>query len=222
MQIAILGGTGDIGAGLALRWANDTPHEIRIGSRAAEKAEDAVAEYHDRLDAKDGEISLVGLENSAAATDADVVILAAPPYHVSSLLDSVRDQLAPGTIVVSPAVGMTRDDDGFHYDPPQIGSLTELVAARAPETVSVVGAYHNIPANRLADLDAPLDIDTLIVADDAAAKQTIIALTNEIRGLRAIDGGRLANAAEIESVTPVILNVVRQNEEMHDIGVRFA
>ena len=222
MEIAILGGTGDIGEGLALRWAKDAGHEIRIGSRSAERAQDAVNAYRERLATYGIDVLMDGLENEAATEHADVVILAVPPYHVSSLLDTVKAKLAQGAIVVSPAVGMTRDEDGFHYDPPQIGSLTKLVASRAPDAVSVVGAYHNIPAARLGNLDASLDIDTLIVADDLAAKQTIIELTEEIIGLRAIDAGGVANAGEIEALTPVILNIVTNNTEMHDLGVRFA
>lgn len=116
---------------------------------------------------------------------------------------------------------MRRDEDGFHYRPPPDGSATELVADQAPDEVSIVGAYHNLSASRLSDVDAPLDVDTLIVGNDNSAKSTIIDLTNEIDGLRAIDVGPLANAAEVESVTPLVINIARYNTDLEDVGVSF-
>lgn len=221
MDIAILGGTGDIGEGLALRWAADTDHTIRIGSRKAEKAEAAVADYHERLGDRGIDAELHGAENPDAADGADVVVLAAPPYHVASLTETVADRLSSEAILVSPAVGMDRDEAGFHYDPPPAGSVTEHVAATAPAETPVIGAYHNLAAKRLSTLDAELGVDTLVLGDDEDAKATIMALTDEIEGLRALDAGGLANAAEVEGITPLLINVAMNNDGMHDLCVRF-
>jgi len=116
---------------------------------------------------------------------------------------------------------MQRDDDGFHYNRPGAGSVTQLVANAAPEDVSVVGAFHNLAAGRLADLDADLGIDTLLVADDPDAKDLVHLLADDIEGLRPLDAGGLANAAEIESLTPLLINVAMHNDGLHDLGVRF-
>ena len=221
MRIALLGGTGDIGEALALRWAASTNHDIVIGSRDEERAREAAAAYVETIEARGGETTVTGAANPAAVDGADVVVLAVPPYHIESTVEDVSDGLADGTILVSPAVGITRDEDGFHYNPPAVGSVSRLVADAAPSNVSVVGAFHNLAAGRLADLDASLDIDTLVVGDDDDAKASVAALAAEIPGLRSLDGGSLANAAEIEAVTPLLINVAHRNEGLADLGVTF-
>lgn len=221
MQIALLGGTGDIGEGLALRLGLDTAHEITVGSRDSGRAETAAVAYNRRLRERGRSPTITGTTNSEAAAGADIVVLSVPPYHVGDTVETLADQLSDDQILVSPAVGMNGDEDGLHYRPPSIGSVTELVAARAPSGVSVVGAFHNLAAERLSNLDATLDVDTLVVADDETAKETIIDLTNEIAGLRALDVGPLANASEVESVTPLVINIARYNPDLHDVGVTF-
>ena len=221
MRIAILGGTGDIGQGLALRWAYDTNHEILIGSRDPERARTAAEEYETELDSRGIDRTIKGFANEMAADRADVVVLAVPPYHVGDTVDSVAEKLDEETVLVTPAVGMKGDGDGLHYHPPSAGSVTELVAARAPEGVPVVGAFHNLAADRLANLDLELDLDTLLVGDDEDAKETVRLLTEGIDGVRPLDAGPTANAAEVESLTPLVINIARYNADLHDVGVRF-
>ncbi|WP_436346003.1 NADPH-dependent F420 reductase [Natronorubrum sp. FCH18a] len=221
MRIALLGGTGDIGQGLALRFAHDTDHEVLIGSRDPEKARDAVETYEDELESRGAESNVKGFANEMAADRADVVILSVPPYYAGDTVEAVEDDLDSASILVTPAVGMQGDEDGLHYHPPGTGSVTELVAERAPDEVPVVGAFHNLAADALSDLDNDLDLDTLLVADDDNAKETVRNLANEIEGLRALDVGPLANAAEVESVTPLVINIAKYNEELHDVGVKF-
>lgn len=221
MRLALLGGTGDIGQGLALRWGFDTDYELLIGSRDPDRARNKAREYETELDSRGVEVDIGGFENSMAADRADVVVLSVPAYHLVDTIESVADRLDSDTILVSPAVGMTRDDDGLHYNKPTIGSVTELAADAAPPGVSVIGAYHNLPAGRLANLDSEFEWDTVIVGDDADAKETIFTLTEGINGLRPVDGGGLTNAAEVEAVTPLLINIVTNNRKMHDLGVRF-
>jgi len=156
-----------------------------------------------------------------AADRADVVVLAVPPYHVADTVDSVADSLGEDDIIVSPATGMQRDEEGFHYHRPEAGSVTALAAGAAPDGVPVVGAFHNLAAGRLADLDAELGIDTLVIGEDEAAKATVSSLAEDIDGLRALDAGGIANAPEIESVTPLLINVGMHNDGLDDLGVRF-
>ncbi|POG53901.1 NADPH-dependent F420 reductase [Haloferax marisrubri] len=221
MRIALLGGTGDIGEGLALRWAYHTDHEVIIGSRDPDKARAKADEYETELSSRGRDVKVNGFTNEMAADRASVVVLAVPPYHVSDTIEAVADSLSEGDVLVTPAAGIKRDDDGFHYHPPKAGSVTALVADAAPDDVPVVGAFHNLAAGRLADLDADLGIDTLLVADDEDAKETVRLLAEGIDGLRALDGGGLANAPEIEAVTPLLINVAQNNDGLHDLGIEF-
>jgi len=221
MDIAILGGTGDIGEGLALRLAADTRHEILIGSRDAEKAETKAEEYTTELDSRGLDREVTGFDNVAATERADVVVLAVPPYHVGDTVEAVADALDDGDVLVSPATGMKRDDDGFHYHKPGAGSVTRIVADAAPEGVAVVGAFHNLAAARLANLDADLGIDTLVIGDDEDATGIVTDVAEGIDGLRALDAGGLANAPEIEALTPLLINVASNNDGLHDLGIRF-
>ena len=221
MQIALLGGTGDIGEGLALRWAMDSNHEVVVGSRDADRAAAKAEEYETELASRGVEASIAGVGNATAAERGDVVVVAVPAYHLTDTIEAVADSLDDENVLVSPAVGMKRDEAGFHYNRPGAGSVTALAARAAPDDVSVVGAFHNLAAGRLANLDADVDWDTVVVGDDRDAKETVMALADDVEGLRPLDGGPLANAAEVEAVTPLLINVARHNEKMHDLGVEL-
>ncbi|WP_435180213.1 NADPH-dependent F420 reductase [Halorussus sp. AFM4] len=221
MRIALLGGTGDIGQALALRWARDTDHEVLVGSRDPEKARTKADEYETELDSVGVDREVKGFANEMAADRADVVVLAVPAFHVRDLVEDIADRVADADVLVTPAVGMDRDDEGFHYKPPKVGSVTELVADAAPEGVPVVGAFHNLSADRLANLDVELDQDTLVVGDDEDAVETVVQLADQIEGLRALRAGGIANAAEVESLTPLLINLATENEGLHDVGVKF-
>ena len=224
MRVALLGGTGDIGEGLALRWARETDHEIVVGSRKAEKAADKAAEYEAELADRGLDREVAGLPNEAAAEGADLVVLSVPPQYAADTVEGIAEALAEDAILVSPAVGMTRDEDGFHYNPPpNADSVTEYVAEAAPDRVSVVGAFHNISANRLADLDEDLDADILVLGGekDEDAKETVRDLTRAIPGLRPVDAGPLSNAHEVEGITPLLINIAMHNDDMSHVGVTF-
>ena len=220
MRIALCGGTGDIGEGLALRWARDTDHDLLVGSRDPEKARAAVERYEEELDARGITSSIAGFANGMAADRADVVLACVPAYHLVDTIEAVADRL-DDTILVSPAVGMQREEGGFQYNRPSAGSVTALAASAAPEDVPVVGAFHSLAAGRLADLDTEIDADTLVVGDSEEAKTTVADLAEGIDGLRALDAGPIANAAPVESLTPLLINLAQYNYELSDVGVRF-
>jgi NADPH-dependent F420 reductase len=221
MRIALLGGTGDIGQGLALRFAYHTHHEVLVGSRDPERAREKAGEYEAELDSRGVDADLLGFGNAMAADRADVVVLSVPAYHARDTVEAVSDRLDDDDVLVTPAVGMRRNDAGLHYNPPDAGSVTELVAAAAPADVPVVGAFHNLAADRLANLDADLDFDTLVVGDDEDAKETVAMLAESVEGLRALDAGPLGVAAEVEALTPLLVNLAVNNEGMHDVAVKF-
>jgi NADPH-dependent F420 reductase len=222
MRIALLGGTGDIGEGLALRWGRDTDHELLIGSRDPEKARRYAEDYRERLEESTESVTIEGASNSVATEGADLVVLAVPPECVVDTIETVAGALSEETIVVSPAVQINRDEDGFYYEKTEReNSITEVTAEAVPENVPVVGAFHNLPANRLAALDTELGIDTAIVFDDETAAETVAAVAEDIEGLRAVTAGPISNAVEVESITPLLINLAMNNSELHDIGVRF-
>ena len=221
MDIALLGGTGDIGEGLALRFAYHTNHRVLVGSRDPDKAEAKAEGYETELDSRGVDTTIEGGSNEAMAAKADVVVLAVPPYYVDDTIEAVSDGLDEGDILVSPATGMDRDDDGFHYAPPPAGSVTEHAASAVPDGVELVGAFHNLAAGRLADLDAPMGIDTFVVGDDADAKDIVTRIAEGIEELRVLDAGGLANAAEVESLTPLLINVATNNDGLHDLGLEL-
>jgi NADPH-dependent F420 reductase len=220
MQLALLGGTGDVGEGLALRVGRDTDHTVVVGSRDADRAREAADDYAATLADHGSEATVEGAANPDAAARADVVVLAVPAYHLADTVDAVAGEL-DDAVLVSPAVGMQRDEDGLHYNPPGVGSVTALAAQVAPDAVPVVGAFHNLAAGRLADLDADLGWDVPVVGDDDDAKATVVSLADDIEGLRALDAGGLANAAEVESLTPLLINLAANNDGLHNLGVSF-
>lgn len=221
MRLALCGGTGDIGEGLALRWARDTDHQVVVGSRDPERATRKAAEYEDELARRGLDRDVIGFENAAATAGADVVVLSVPAYHVVDTVEAIRPELAAGTVLVSPAVGMKRDEDGVHYNRPGAGSVAALCADAAPAEVPVIGAFQNLAAGRLADLDADLGCDTLVFGDDPDAKATVVDLADAIEGLRPLDAGPLANAAEVEALTPLLINLATYNDDLHEVGVTF-
>ncbi len=221
MRIALLGGTGDIGQGLTLRWAYDADHELLVGSRDPERARGKAEEYGTELDSRGVDSDIKGFENAMAADRADVVVLSVPAYHLVDTIEAIADRLDEDTILVTPAVGMKRDEAGFHYNRPGAGSVAALAADAAPEGVPVVGAFHNLPADGLANLDREFEWDTLVFGEDEDAKEIVADLAAGIEGLRALDVGGLENAAEVEAVTPLLINVAMENQGLHDLGVRF-
>lgn len=221
MEIALLGGTGDIGEGLALRWAHDTDHQIVIGSRKQEKAEDNAAEYRALLDEKGVSHAIEGTSNESAASIAEIVVVSIPPEYAASTVESIAESLDEDSILVSPAVRMNRSKDGFTYDQPEAGSVAEEIAAVAPERIPVVGGFQNLAAGALTNLDNELDADVVLTGDENEAKETISELAEEIDGLRALDGGALSNSSVVESVTPLLIDLAMNNDGLHDLGVKF-
>jgi hypothetical protein len=220
MRIAILGGTGGLGGGLALRWGLDTDHDLLIGAEDPERARTAATEFETELSSRGVDRSIGGFAHGMAAERARVVVLAVPAYDVADRVETIADRLDE-TVLVTPATSTRRDDDGVHYRAPGAGSVTQLVAEVAPAAVPVVGAFHGLPAGRLADLDAELGLDTLLVGDDPDATDLVGRLIEEINGLRALAAGGLAVAAEAESLGAMLANVRANEDRLRDPGVRL-
>ena len=201
MNIAILGGTGKEGAGLAARWAK-LGHSIVIGSRDAKRAKAKAAELRDLARA----IPIVGHTNAEAAALGEIVVIALPSNGLPNTLPEVR-QACRGKVVVSTVVPLTFGGPRL-FTPPPVGSSAEEVQGLLPEA-RVVAAFHHIAAHELADADHPIDCDLLICGHDAAAKEMVAQLGRSM-GLRVLDVGALSNAGALEGITAVLATINRR------------
>ncbi|MEI8002717.1 MAG: NADPH-dependent F420 reductase [Methanothrix sp.] len=212
MKIALVGGTGDIGTGFAVRWGQK--HEIVIGSRNIDKARESAAAVLQLLGAT---ADVLGTDNASAIAAADVVVLCVPYEYLVSvtadLLDSYKSQL-----VISPVVPMTYNGKFFLYHPPAEGSAALQVRSLLPDGVKVVSAFHTICAAALQDKERIMNADAFICGDEAEALEIVIELAGEIKSLRPLKAGPLAASSLVESLTPFLLNVARKNK-IKDAGI---
>ncbi|MCS7140536.1 MAG: NADPH-dependent F420 reductase [Nitrososphaerota archaeon] len=210
MKIALLGGTGDMGEGLALRWAKN--HEIIIGSREALKGARAAADYLAKAKTFYGDSmkgSIKGTSNPDAAAEADIIVLTIPHEFAASTIVSIKDRIKPSQILVSPVVPMVKTDKAMVYSPVvKNGRIMSYAEALAEELrdIPIVAAYHAISAKKLANPSAVLNYDVPIAGDDMKAVEVVIKLTQEIPNLRPVYVGPLRAALMIEALTPLIIN----------------
>lgn len=216
--IAILGGTGDQGLGLALRFAR-AGRAVVIGSRKAERAVEAAEQVMKQVpQAK----SVVGKENADAVVGAPIVILSVPFEHMAGTLKGVRERLAPGQIVVSMGVPLATaiGDGAVRTLGVWQGSCAEMVASLVPKGVHVVSAFQNVSAHRLQALGEPVECD-VIVSGAKEPRATVMELCGLVEGLRAVDGGPLANARIVESITALLIGLNVRYEVSEGIGIRL-
>lgn len=218
-KIAIIGGTGDLGFGLAVRWAK-AGREIIIGSRKKEKALGAVEEIKKIL----GEdISVEGAENFEATEQAQIVVLSVPFQFLVPTMRQIKDALSEGDIIVSVIVPLAVEIGGF--SPTQVvtpwqGSAAELIQSLAPPGVYAVSAFQNMSAYRLQDMANPVDCD-VIVSGRKNARKEVMELAELIPGVRGIDGGRLDYARLVEPITALLIGLNIRYKNKEGIGIRF-
>jgi len=215
--IAILGGTGDQGLGLALRFAQ-SGRAVAIGSRKLERAQAAAEEVRAAVPGAQVE----GLGNADAARKAPIVILSVPFEHTAPTVKAIREALAPEQIVVSMGVPLATaiGDAAVRTVGVWQGSCAELVASLVPDGVEVVSAFQNVSAHRLRELAHPVECDVL-VSGAPAPRKAVMALCGLVAGLRAIDGGPLANARIAESMTALLIGLNVRYKVPEGIGIRF-
>jgi NADPH-dependent F420 reductase len=215
--IAILGGTGDQGLGLALRFAR-AGRPVVIGSRKLERAEQAAAEVKEKVPGAD----VTGLENGEATKRADLVILSVPFEHTASTVKGLKDVFEPGQILVSMAVPLATavGDGAARTVGVWQGSAAELVASLVPAGVRVVSAFQNVAAHRLMDLDHPVECDVL-VSGAPKDREPVMALCELVPGLRALNGGPLGNARIVEEMTALMIGLNVRYKKPEGCGVRF-
>lgn len=177
-------------------------HEVIVGSRAIERAEETVKELKKAWPARN--LKLVAGDNADAAK-ADVVVVATP---WEGALATVKDhaEALSGKLVISMANALTKWGKAMVPLLPPTGSVTGAIALALPSS-KVVGAFHHLPAGPWADLDHPLECDVLVVAEKRAVAREAVALVDELPGLKGVDAGVLANAAPIEALTATLIGI---------------
>jgi 8-hydroxy-5-deazaflavin:NADPH oxidoreductase len=215
--IAILGGTGDQGLGLALRFAQ-AGRRVVIGSRKADRAVAAADEVRAKVPAARVE----GCENAEATARARLVILSVPFEHTAPTVKAIREVLRPGQVLVSMAVPLATaiGDGAARTVGIWQGSAAELVAELAPEGVEVVSAFQNVSAHRLQHLADPVECD-VIVSGAKAPREEVMALCALVPGLRGINGGPLANARIVEAMTALLIGLNVRYKVPEGLGLRL-
>lgn len=217
MDIGLIGGTGDIGEGLAVRWAKDNKHCINIGSRNKKRAERAAKRYKKKLEEKNVSSSKInGYKNSTAIKKSDLILLSLPYKVVKETLKSLKDSFSD-QIVVSPVVPMYKSEGIFEC---KTTCAAKTIKKYLPPSVSLVSAFHSVPARKLSNLDKELECDVVVCGDDEDAKKIVSKLISDIKGLKPLEGGPLDVSSLCESLTPLLLNIAIRND-LDDPAIKF-
>jgi len=216
MKIGIIGGTGDIGQGLALRISDK--HEIILGSREPAKAIESAKNIVNLLKEHGVESNCRGTTNDEAVKEADIVVISLPFQHVKSTLAGINPEFFKNKIVISPVNPMIRTDTCFLYNPPEEGSAALAIKKMLPESAKLVTAFNNIAARKWAMLDVVLDYTVAVTSDDQEAKKEVMLLVAQISKLQPVDAGSLDVACIVESLTPLTINIA-QNNKLKDLSI---
>jgi NADPH-dependent F420 reductase len=197
--IAVLGGTGAEGGGLALRWAH-AGYTVVIGSRSLDRAREGCAALNARL----GREAIAYDTNRGAAARGEVVVLTVPYAAQQATVEEVREALA-GKILIDTTVPLVPPKVA-RVQLPEGGSAVAAVQRMLGEQVRVVSAFQNVSAHLLQDLTHEVECDVLVCGDDIAARETVIGLARDI-GLRGIHAGPIVNSAAAEALTSVLISI---------------
>jgi NADPH-dependent F420 reductase len=203
-MIAVIGGTGPEGSGLALRWAR-AGESVVIGSRDGERAKAAAAELSEKAG---GLSSVEGVENTVAVKMCDIVVLTVPFSGQAELLKQLKPSFRPGTVLIDATVPLAAAVGGR---PTRVlgvwqGSAAEQAQEIVGKHVTVAAAFHSLSATVLSG-DGEIDCDVIVCSDDDRARKVASELALKIPGVRAIDGGKLENARIVESMTALLITL---------------
>ena len=210
--LAVIGGTGNIGYGLALRWS-DAGHSVIIGSRTVAKAQSAAATLNEGLVAE----KICGLANSEAAAAADIVVLTVPFAAQISTLEQIREAVQ-GKIVIDVTVPLVPPKVG-RVQLPEGDSAALITQKVLGDNVRVISAFQNVGAKHLAELGHDVDCDVLVCGDDKDAREIVVRLATTA-GLRGIHAGPLANSVAPEALTSVLI-WLNQRHKIIGSGIRI-
>ena len=222
MKVGIIGGTGGMGKGFALRWCIN--NDVLIGSRDAERAAKAAEEYtvlaKESFDTVNGTIT--GNDNLSVAKESDVLILSIQYDNIESTCSELLPEIKDSCVVVSPIVPMTKTDVGFEFIPIRDNKpfSYQLVEKHIKDKSKLVSAFHVISEKKLANPTLTLDYDIFVCGDDKESVNVVNGLIQEIKGLRSIylGPGSLSYLAEMS--TPLLLNAMIRNK-MKNPGIKL-
>jgi len=214
MKVGIIGGTGGMGKGFALRWSQN--HNVIIGSRDATRASESATEYTNLAKEAFGEIkgSISGNDNVSVAKESDVLILSIPYENIDTVCSGILSEVKDSCVVVSPIVPMTKTDVGF-----ECVSIKEnkpfsykLVSNHMKDKSKLVSAFHVISEKKLVNPTLELDYDIFVCGDDKDSVNVVNELIDEIAGLRSIYLGPIELSYLAEMSTPLLLNAMIRNK----------
>jgi len=213
-RIAIVGGTGAEGRGLALRFAH-AGVAVTLASRSRDRAHAAVA------DLKQGrtDLRIEGQDNGAAIAEHDIVLLTVPFAHAAALIDEHRSRFRAGSLLIDVTVPLSFEGGRPRAVDVAEGSAAEHLRARLPATVAVAASFKTLPAALLARVGEPLDCDEFVCGDSVDARQRAAAVVRSIPGLRAVDAGTLEAGRIIERLTLLAIQINRRYKS-HDARFR--
>ncbi|ABX12076.1 NADPH-dependent F420 reductase [Nitrosopumilus maritimus] len=214
MKVGIIGGTGGMGKGFALRWSQN--HDVIVGSRDATRASESAVEYTNLAKEAFGEIkgSISGNDNVSVAKESDVLILSIPYENIDSVCSGILPEVNDNCVVVSPIVPMTKTDVGFECVSIKDNKpfSYKLVSNHMKNKSKLVSAFHVISEKKLVNPTLELDYDIFVCGDDKEAVGVVNTLIDEIRGLRSIYLGPIELSYLAEMSTPLLLNAMIQNK----------
>ncbi|MDH3395006.1 MAG: NADPH-dependent F420 reductase [Nitrosopumilus sp.] len=214
MKVGIIGGTGGMGKGFALRWSQN--FDVIIGSRDAARASESAVEYTNLAKEAFGEIkgTISGNDNISVAKESDVLILSIPYENIDSVCSGILSEIKDSCVVVSPIVPMIKTDVGF-----ECVSIKEnkpfsykLVLSHMKNKSKLVSAFHVISEKKLINPTLELDYDIFVCGDDNESVQVVNSLIDEIKGLRSLYLGPIELSYLAEMCTPLLLNAMIRNK----------
>ena len=222
MKIGIIGGTGGMRKGFALRWSKN--HEVIIGSRDAERASSSATEYTNLAKEAYGEINgkITGNDNISVAKESQILILSIPYENIDSICSQILPEINASCIVISPIVPMTKTDVGFECVAIKENKpfSHQTVEKHMKDKTKLVSAFHVISEKKLINPTLTLDYDIFVAGDSKESTEVVNNLINEIEGLRPIYLGPGALAYLVEMSTPLLLNAMIRNK-MKNPGIKI-
>jgi len=210
-HIAILGGTGALGSGLALRWAQ-AGHQVTLGSRDGARAAEVATQLSQKVRRK-----ITGISNEEAAAGAELVVITVPYASHEATINSVQNHLT-GKILIDVTVPL-KPPKVRTVQLPEGGSVAKALQEKLGDSVKVVSAFQNVAATHLADLDHDIDCDVLVCGNDAEARAQVVELANDA-SMKAWHGGRIDNSAVAEALTSLLI-FINGSYKIDGAGIRI-
>lgn len=212
LSVGLIGGTGEEGRGLALRWAM-AGARVSIGSRTLERAKTTADGLNQLLEARESKPSSQRIgycENREVIAKSELVLLTVPFEHAAATLETHNKDFRDGSILIDITVPVSFEQGRVRYVDLPEGSASEHLKTRLPENVALVAAFKTEPAHLLAELDEPLDCDSFVASDSKEAKARVMEAIGFIEGLRAVDAGTLYSARTLERMTVLAIGINRR------------